>query len=139
MSLARSTVTCASDTCRLQEMAGEDFLTLVESSPGMAASLRNMCRKRLFKKAVKAYSLEKNRGLTDEDIVAAFHDADIDNSGSLNQAEVTRLMRRMDPKFPEEDIRALLKFVDVDEDGKISLEEFKSLFRQFEMEKADSK
>jgi len=116
-------------------MKGEDFLTLLETTPEMASALRDMCRKRLFKKAVKAYSLEKNRGLSDDDIVAAFHDADIDGSGSLNLDEVRRLMHGMDPKFPMEDIRALLKFVDVDEDGQITLEEFKRLFRQFDDEK----
>lgn len=52
-------------------------MAVVNSSPGTAAALRNMCRKRLFKKAVKQFSLHKNRGLSDDDIVAAFHDADI--------------------------------------------------------------
>jgi CRP-like cAMP-binding protein len=132
-----STVTCASDTCRLYEMKRKDFLDVVNSSPEMAQSLRNMCRKRLFKRAVKQYSLSKKRGLSDEDIVAAFHDADIDNSGSLNLDEVRRLMHRMDPNFPMDDIKELMKFVDVDEDGSIKLEEFKRLFRQFEDEKEE--
>lgn len=133
-----STVTCVSDSCRLVEMKGEDFIALLESSPEMSSSLRDMCRKRFFKKAVKAYSLEKKRGLSDADIVAAFHDADIDQTGALNLEEVRRLMHRMDPKFPMSEIKALLKFVDVDEDGQITLEEFKRLFRQFEDEKVDS-
>jgi Ca2+-binding EF-hand superfamily protein len=126
-----------SDTCRLHEMPSEDFLAVVESSPEMASSLRNMCRKRLFKKAVKAYSLEKQRGFSDADIIAAFHDADIDRSGSLNLDEVRKLMHRMDPQIPMEEIIALLQFVDVDEDGQITLEEFKRVFRQFEEEKAE--
>lgn len=115
-------------------MKGRDFLAAVDSSPELASSLRNMCRKRLFKKAVKMYSLERTRGLSKEDIVAAFHDADIDQSGHLNLDEVRRLMHRMDPSYPLEEIRELLKFVDVDEDGRISLEEFKNLFRLFEEE-----
>lgn len=117
-------------------MKAEDFIAVVESSPNMAAALRNMCRKRLFKKAIKSYSLTHNRGLTDEDLVATFHDADVDRTGLLNLDEVRRIMHEMDPNFPLEDIRALLKFVDVDQDGKIGLDEFKSLFRQFEDEKA---
>ena len=133
-----STVTCASETCRLYEMKGEDFLAVIESSPEMAASLRNMCRKRLFKKAVKNFSLEAHRGLSDDDIVAVFHDADVDCSGTLDLDEVKRLMHRMDPKFPLEEIKALLRFVDVDEDGQITLEEFKRLFRQFEDEKVSA-
>jgi serine/threonine protein kinase len=131
-----STVTCVSDTCRLHVMNGADFLAVVESSPEMAESLRNMCRKRLFKRAVKAYSLEKKRGLSDDDIVAAFHDADIDRSGSLSLEEVRRLMHHMDPNFPIEEIQALLKWVDINEDGQMTLAEFKRLFRQFEDEKA---
>jgi Ca2+-binding EF-hand superfamily protein len=120
-------------------MKGEDFLAAIESSPGMAESLRNMARKRLFKKAVKAYSLEQNRGFSDEDIVQAFHDADIDRSGSLNLHEVRWLMHKMDPKFPLEEIKELLKFVDVDEDGQINVDEFKSLFRQFDEVKKEVK
>ena len=127
-------MTCLSETCRLHEMNGDDFLAVVEASPEMAASLRNMSRKRLFKKAVKAYCLETNRGLSDKAIIAAFHDADIDGTGSLNLEEVRRLMHRMDPNFPLSEIKALLEFVDVDEDGMITLEEFKRLFRQFEDE-----
>lgn len=127
-----------SERCRLLEMRSEDFLALVESSPEMASSLRDMCRKRLFKRAVKSYSLSKNRGLSDEDIVAVFHDADIDQSGSLDLKEVRRIMHSMDPDYPIEEIQALLKHVDVDEDGNISLEEFKRLFRQFDDEKAQN-
>lgn len=110
-------------------------MAVVNSSPGTSAALRNMCRKRLFKKAVKQFSLHKNRGLSDDDIVAAFHDADLDKSGSLNAEEVRQLMHRMDPKFPMSEIHHLMKFVDVDDDGQVSLEEFKKIFRQFEDEK----
>ena len=113
-------------------MKGEDFIALVNSTPGTANALRNMCRKRLFKKAVKQFSLHKNRGFSDEDLVAAFHEADLDNSGGLNLDELRGLMHRMDPKYPLSEIRLLMKYVDVDDDGRISLDEFKKLFRQFE-------
>ena len=117
-------------------MRKEDFQAVLESSPDLAASLRNMCLKRLFKRAVKQFSLYKKRGLSDEDIIAAFHDADLDKSGTLNAEEVRALMHRMDPKFPMSEIQQLMKFVDVDEDGFVSLDEFKRIFRQFENEKA---
>ena len=131
-----STVRCISDKCHVLEMRGEDFMAVVESTPDLASALRNMCRKRLFKRAVKQFSLQKNRGLSDEDIVAAFHDADVDKSGSLNVDEVRAIMHRMDPKFPISEIHQLMKFVDVDEDGQVSLDEFKRIFRQFEDEKS---
>jgi Ca2+-binding EF-hand superfamily protein len=116
-------------------MKGDDFLQVVETSPEMKSSLLNMCRKRIFKKAVKQYSLANNRGYSDDDIVAAFHGADIDQTGFLNMDEVRILMHKMDPEYPMEEIKALLDYVDIDGDGKISLEEFKRLFRQFEQEK----
>ena len=119
-----STVLCASDKCNLHEMLGSDFLAVLDSHPDAAASLRDMCRKRLFKKAVKTLSLERNRGLTNADIVAAFHEADSDGSGLLSFDEIKKLMHRMDPTIPEQEIRSLLKFVDIDEDGLISLEEY---------------
>ena len=131
-----STVRCVSDNCRIHEMSGEDFMAVVQSSPNSAAALRNMCRKRLFKRAVKQFSLETNRGLSDEDIVAAFHNADQSNSGYLNVDDVRRIMHRMDPKFPMSEIHELMKFVDVDDDGRVCLDEFKQIFRQFEDEKS---
>jgi CRP-like cAMP-binding protein len=131
-----STVRCVSERCRVHEMLAEDFLAVVNSTPDSASALRNMCRKRLFKRAVKQFSLQQNRGLTDDDIVAAFHDADLDHSGSLNVNEVGELMHKMDPNFPMSEIRELIKFVDVDEDGEVSLDEFKRIFRQFEDEKS---
>lgn len=73
-----STVRCISESCRIHEMTADDFMAVVNSNEDTAAALRNMCRKRLFKKAVKQFSLHKNRGLSDDDIVAAFHDADLD-------------------------------------------------------------
>ncbi|KAL3917541.1 MAG: hypothetical protein SGILL_004665, partial [Bacillariaceae sp.] len=130
-----STVKCVTDTCHLHEMRKEDFMAVVATSPDLATSLKNMCRKRLFKRAVKQFSLYKKRGLSDDDIVAAFHDADLDKSGTLNVEEVRALMHRMDPNFPISEIQQLMKFVDVDEDGFVSLDEFKRLFRQFEDEK----
>jgi Ca2+-binding EF-hand superfamily protein len=69
-------------------------------------------------------------------MIAAFHDADLDKSGTLNVDEVRALMHRMDPNFPMIDIQQLMKFVDVDEDGFVSLDEFKRIFRQFEDVKA---
>mmetsp|Transcript_25416 Transcript_25416/g.60072 ORF Transcript_25416/g.60072 Transcript_25416/m.60072 type:complete len:967 (-) Transcript_25416:28-2928(-) len=131
-----STVRCASESCRVHEMLADDFMTVVNSTPHMASALRNMCRKRLFKRAVKQFSLQKNRGLSDDDIVAAFYDSDLNHSGSLDVNEVGDLMHRMDPNFPMSEIQELMKFVDVDEDGEVSLNEFKRIFRQFEDEKS---
>jgi CRP-like cAMP-binding protein len=45
-----STVRCATDTCHLHEMLKEDFMAVVKSSPDLASFLKNICRKRFFKR-----------------------------------------------------------------------------------------
>ena len=127
-----STVVCSSKICKLHEMLGSDFLAVMESSPETLIALQNMCRKRLFKKAIKMFSLGKNRGLQNEDIVAAFHEADKDQTGHLSLDSVRDLMHTLDPTIPESEILALMLFIDVDEDGYCTLGDFKRLFRQFE-------
>jgi len=116
----------------LQEMLRSDFLELLESSPESAQALKDMCRKRLFKKAVKAFSRAKNRGLENDDLIQAFHDADQDRTGYLSHNEVRDIMHKIDPNFPDHEIAALLNYIDFDQDGQCSLQEFKQLFRSFE-------
>ena len=113
-------MTCISEKCLLHEMMGADFLAFLETSPDTKAALLNMCRKRLFKKAVKKYSLEHNRGFTNEDLMKAFELADTNKCGILDYEDVKKLMHAMDPSIPESEIIELMKFIDVDMDGKLS-------------------
>ena len=119
-SLHRSTVICASEKCYLHEMKGADFLSFLETSPETKSALLNMCRKRLFKKAVKKYALEHNRGFSNEDLIKAFELADSDKNGDLDFEEVKKIMHSMDPTIPEKDIIELMNYIDVDHDGKLS-------------------
>lgn len=127
-----STVSCSSDNCKLIEMDGSDFLAATANDPQSATSIRDMCRKRMFKKAVKNLSLEKKRGFSMDDLVAAFHDADTDGNGYLALQEIRNIMHRIDPTFPEEEIKAMLKYIDIDEDGQMGPEDFKRMFRVFD-------
>ena len=108
-----------------------DFL---ETSPETKAMLLNMCRKRLFKKAVKSYSLTHERGFSNKELTKAFQSADLDQSGDLGLDEIRKLMHTMDPTIKETDIVELMKFIDVDEDGKLNFVDFKRLFRSFSFE-----
>jgi Ca2+-binding EF-hand superfamily protein len=125
----RSTVVCATEACSLHELRGSDFLDVISSSPELAESLRDMSRKRMFKKAIKKLSMDNKRGFASNDLEAAFDQADKDRSGTLNLEELTLLFKGMDPDFPETDVIAFLKYIDLDEDGRMSLAEFKLLFR----------
>ena len=101
-------------------MTGADFLAYLESSPKTKDALLNMCRKRLFKKAVKKYSMEHNRGFTNDDLTKAFQLADADGNGILDINEIRKVMHAMDPSIPEAEIVELMKFIDVDADGSLS-------------------
>lgn len=127
-----STVICSSDTCILHEMMGSDFHEFLKNRPETKAMLENMCRKRLFKRAIKSYSLLQKRGLSNDDLTDAFDEADLNKSGHLSLDQVRKLMHAMDPTIAEKDIVGLMNFVDVDQDGKISKIEFKRIFRQFD-------
>merc|ERR1711933_298822 len=127
-----STVKCVSDTCRLHEMRGSDFIAAVQSSPEATSSLMDMCRKRYFKKAIKKLNRDKKRTFNEDDLVGAFHEADQNNQGSLGFNEIRSIMHRMDSDIPESEIVALFRFLDIDESGSISLTEFKRIFRVFE-------
>jgi len=126
-----STVICASDNCILHELEGSDFHEFLENKPDTKYILENMCRKRLFKKAIKSYLIGHKRGLSNDDLTKAFEEMDLDKSGDLSLDEVRKLMHAMDPTIAEKDIVELLKFIDVDEDGKLNYVDFKRLFRQF--------
>lgn len=130
----RSTVICASEKCFLHEMLGADFLAFLETSPETKTKLLNMCRKRLFKKAVKKYSMEQNTGFNNEDLIKAFHLIDVDKNGELDYEEVKKLMHAMDPTISDNDIHEFMKYIDVNDDGKLSFKDFKRLFRSFEFE-----
>jgi len=91
-----------------------------------------MCRKRLFKKAIKGYLTGKKRGFTNDDLLSAFDDVDSDKSGYLSLDELRILMRSMDPTMSEDELVKLMKYLDVDEDGQLGSDEFKRIFRQFD-------
>jgi len=117
----------------LHEIRGSDFLAFLDTNPDTAEVMRNMCWKRLFKKAVKAHSIEKNRGVATEDLVRAFKELDLDDSGTISLDELRNLMNRMDPTISEKEIVELMKSIDIDEDGQLDFENFKRLFRSFEL------
>ena len=128
-----STVVCASPTCKLHEMRGSDFLALLESDPSHANALADMCRKRMFQKAVKSYLLSQGSDLGDTKMARAFHDMDKDKSGTLSLSEVRELMLHMgsNAAIPENDMRELLKSLDLDDDGNVTLNDVLEMSRGF--------
>lgn len=113
-----STVTCASERCNLHEMRGADFQALLKSDPAHARALSDMCRKRMFLKALKRYLLSKSSDLKGDELVKA-----LENAGSLSLDEVRDMMLHMgsNSAIPEKDVDELLKSLDLNEDGQVFL------------------
>jgi len=128
-----STVICASAICSLHELRGSDFFALLESDPAHARALSDMCRKRMFQKAVKSYSLSQNSGLGENELIKVFHDADKDKSGTLSLSEVRDLMLHMgnNSAIPEKDMKELLKSLDLNEDGQVTLKDILEMSKTF--------
>ena len=78
----------------VHEMRGSDFEEVVSNTPEFIESLRDMCRKRMFKKAIKKLATDMKLGLTFKDMEAAFNEADRNKNGSLTLDELTLLFRR---------------------------------------------
>eukprot|EP00578_Thalassiosira_sp_NH16_P028087 CAMPEP_0181090006 /NCGR_PEP_ID=MMETSP1071-20121207/7604_1 /TAXON_ID=35127 /ORGANISM="Thalassiosira sp., Strain NH16" /LENGTH=618 /DNA_ID=CAMNT_0023171989 /DNA_START=431 /DNA_END=2287 /DNA_ORIENTATION=+ len=128
-----STVLCASAVCRLLEMRGSDFFALLESDPVHARALSDMCRKRMFWKALKSYLISQNSGLGENELAKAFYDADKDRSGTLDLNEVRDLMLHMgnNSAISEKEMRELLKSLDLDEDGQVTLKDILGISKAF--------
>ena len=121
-----STVTCASPTCRILEMRGDDFLQLISNSPEwVEKSFRDLSRRREFKKALLLTGKDASINLKD-----LFNRIDTDNDGRLSLAEVKTVLLKFDPGFPETELVALVESMDLDGNGYITWKEFKRVVGQ---------
>jgi len=104
-------------------MRGADFLELIENDPAHARALSDMCRKRMFQKAVKSYLISQDSSLGESELARVFRMADKDGSGTLDLNEVRELMLNMgkNSQISEQDIVKLVESLDVDEDGQVTL------------------
>ena len=113
-----ATVECESSQCRVIEMKGSDFLELIQSSPEAEASLRDLSRRREFKKGlIKDFGGEAT-------MKELFEAIDTDGDGALSTSEVKQVFKKFDKDFPINEIQALVESMDLDGTGKITRKEF---------------
>jgi serine/threonine protein kinase len=126
-----STVVCASTECNLHEMRGSDFRKLLDSDPGYAQALGDICRKRMLQKAIKSYLISS--GLNINDLEKVFRDADKDRSGTLDLNDLSTLMSTMgkNSTIPDKDLKALLQSLDLDDDGQVTLTDVIEMMKSF--------
>lgn len=118
---------CASDHCKLHAMRGGDFYKLLETHPSLKESIRDICLRREFQKAI-CFRTGKAFPKREEDLRDAFDTVDNGKSGAIELRELRTIVKRFDPYFTEQDIREILNSLDLSLDGKIHWAEFKKMF-----------
>jgi CRP-like cAMP-binding protein len=121
-----TTAICASKNCFLHEMKARDFYEIYNSSTHIKTSLREVCYRREFQKALVKKTNKEFPNV--EDLRQVFDAADLDKSGVLHIDEVTCLLKSFDPSMTKEEIKNAVKTLDLDESGRISFDEFKIIF-----------
>lgn len=109
--------------CIAQELPGETFRDLVQSSPTMQQALKELQYRREFKKAVV---LRTRKEFPYENPEEAFKAAtENDGTGRLDLESLGKLMRELNPDYTDEDIKGVLSALDLTESGQVSFDEMK--------------
>ena len=122
-----SSAVCVSpEGCQVYQMQGDDFRKLMDSSPEVKDSLRDLCLRRNFKKAV-VMRLQKE--FPYDDPRQAFDAIKEGVKGNaLTMEEVRRLLRGWDKDITDEEIAEVVERLDLTKSGFISYDEFKKIF-----------
>ena len=117
---------CHSETgCIADVLMGSDFRKLMDSSPNIQTSLRDLLLRREFKKAV-VLRLEKEFPYTQPE--EAFAAADASKIGVLDFESIANLMRDMDPDYTDDEVREIIQVLDLTNSGVVGFDEFKKVF-----------
>ena len=118
---------CVGEQCKLHAMRGRDFYKLLDTHPSLRESIRDICLRREFQKAICART-GKPFPKDETGLRAAFNSVDSGKSGAIELRELRTIIKRFDPSFTERDIREILDSLDLDQTGKIHWAEFKKMF-----------
>lgn len=120
-----ATAVCVSDRCTAHEMSAKDFFSLYNSSSAVKKSLREVCMRRDF---VKALVLKMGKQLDETHLREAFDAADLDLTGELDLEEMEKLLYILDPSIDADLIKEILESLDLDSSGTVKWEEFRQIF-----------
>jgi hypothetical protein len=121
-----TTAVCNSDDgCTVHMIHATDFRKLMSESPHIKESLMELSQRRDFKKAVV---LRLGKEFPYDNPREAFDATDVKKQGFLDEEDIAKLMRDMDPEFTDEEVRNLIKSLDFTNSGAVSFEEFTKAF-----------
>jgi serine/threonine protein kinase len=121
-----TTAICKSHKCVVQAMAAKDFDDVYNSSSSLKSSLRELCLRREFQKALVKKTKKEFPSV--KDLRKVFDAADIEEAGFLNENQIASLLTSFDPSLSKEEIKEVVMSLDLDETGLISFDEFKLIF-----------
>ena len=117
---------CVSDSCIVQEMKARDFYEIYNSHQHIKTSLRELCYRREFQKALVKMTNKEFPSI--HDLAGVFDAADLNKTGFLEIDKVTSVLKSFDPSLSEAEIKEVLNSLDLNESGRISFDEFKLIF-----------
>jgi serine/threonine protein kinase len=118
---------CVSDGCEAQVLRGRDFYTLLDSHPSMKATIRDICLRREFQKAM-CFMTKKAFPKKEEELRAAFEAVDRDKDGVIQLNEIRSMIKNFDPTYTENDIKDIVRTLDLTHSGVVRWEDFKRIF-----------
>lgn len=124
------TAVCASDKCKVYEMAAKDFSAVYKSDSSMTQSFQELCFQKDAQKAI-AKNFGKDFSRNDDDLRKAFDGIDLDKNGAIDFEEAKALLKTIYPSLSDSDplFSQIFHTLDLEKDNKITWEEFKIMFQ----------
>jgi CRP-like cAMP-binding protein len=122
-----TTATCISESCKFHVLRKTEFASFLKNHPSLKESIRDMCLRREFQKAV-CLKTKRPFPRNEKELREAFDTVDHAHVGALKLRNIRALIQEFEPSFTEDDIQDILHSLDLDESGEVSWTEFKKIF-----------
>jgi CRP-like cAMP-binding protein len=123
------TAVCASDKCKVREMAANEFYAIFNSSLSMKQSFRQFCLRRDFQKAI-VDQLGRDFGTSEDELHKVLDLVDSETSGEIEMKEVNGMIKRIHPHLPDDEplFNEVLRSLDIDNSNSVNWNESKKVF-----------
>ncbi len=119
--------TCTSDRCSIRTITAKDFNALVHTNPLFHECIRENSLRREFQKAI-CLATKKPFPRSRKELRSTYESFMTQGTGSLELADLRKLLFDFNPHCTEEDVRDLFDVLDLRESGSVGWENFQRLF-----------
>jgi len=132
---------CTSDHCSGQVMDSRDFYYLLDSSQEVKESIREICLRREFQKALVVKTKRSFPSVAD--LRQAFDAADEEGKGKISVKEIRSILMLLDKSLSEQEVKEITQSLALGsqnvEDLVVTFDEFKRIFGMEEAKKSAMK